>query len=301
MLTGYTTLFGQTKLDTVIAQHGDGIFSMLRKSGIHPVNYYVDFLALNKDAIKGASELVVGRKYVLPYAPDSFKHMGTLIHLDGNEETPLFKDDLANMKQRDSTLKNTVVYLCYESNDAADTNGKGLAAFPLKLSKNLMEKGARIYVLQLPNASVSTDSTWSEGKTETADFGELTALVNKKYLKHKGSYQRVLMIRDLNAKTKGVSITMHHYDKSAEGQRLAGAFRDLFKKSAVGKVTVDQGISPFRDSPKVYLAKNLLPSLILMDINAETDGIAIRSGKSELPELITVGILQDYMATSSTE
>lgn len=301
VLCGYTTLFGQVALDTVVAQKGDGIFSILRKSGIHPVNYYVDFLELNKDAIKGASQLVVGRKYALPYAPDSFKHMGTLIHADENEETPLFDTDLANMKQRDSTLNKTVYYLMYTSAKTLGNKENALDDFTLTLSKDLMERGARVYVLEKANMPLPTDSTADEIENAITDFGELTSIVNKKYLKHNGSYQRVLMIRDLKQYKKGVSIAMHHYDKSADGQQLAVAFRELFKKNASGKVKDDQGISPFTDAPNVYLAKNLLPSLTIMDINGEPDGIPIRSGKSSLPELVTKGILKDYATTNSAE
>jgi len=149
--------------------------------------------------------------------------------------------------------------------------------------------------------SLSADN--EEGGTENAiaDFGELTSIVNKKYLKHKGSYQRLLMIREMNRNKKGISITMHHYDKSADGLRLAESFRDIFKKNAIGKIKTDQGISPFTDELSIYLAKNLLPSVTIMDINGEQDGISVRSGKSALPQLITKGILQDHANLNFTD
>jgi N-acetylmuramoyl-L-alanine amidase len=301
MLCSYSTLFGQVALDTVVAQKGDGIFSILRKSGIHPVNYYVDFLELNKDAIKGASELVVGRKYILPDAPDSFKNMGTLIHVDENEETPIFDTELAGMKQRDSTLKNTVYHLLYPTIESEGEKKTSLDEFILKLSKDLIERGARVYVLQKNNMTFPVDTVAKEVERAIADFGELTSIVNKKYLKHNGSYQRVLMIRDLNRNRKGVSMAMHHYDNSVDGQHLAAAFRDIFKKNSLGKVKAEQGISPFTDAPNVYLAKNLLPSLTIMDINANAKGIQIRSSKSSLPELITKGILQDHATVNGSK
>ncbi|CAN0601208.1 unnamed protein product, partial [Ectocarpus sp. 12 AP-2014] len=210
ILCSYSTLFGQVALDTVVAQKGDGIFSILRKSGIHPVNYYVDFLELNKDAIKGASELVVGRKYILPYAPDSFKNMGTLIHVDENEEMPLFDTELAGMKQRDSTLKNTVYHLLHPTTGLKGVQNNSLDEFILNLSKDLMERGARVYVLEKNSMIFSVDTTANEVERAIAAFGELTSIVNKKYLKHNGSYQRVLMIRDVNRNKKGLSMAMHH-------------------------------------------------------------------------------------------
>jgi N-acetylmuramoyl-L-alanine amidase len=297
----YTTLFAQVELDTVVAQKGDGIFSILRRSGIHPVNYYVDFLELNKDNIRGASQLVVGRKYVLPYAPDSYKNMGTLVDVDGNEELPLFTTDLAGIKQRDSTLKNTVYHLIYPTIKTKEEEKSPLDEFILKLSKDLMERGARVYVFQKNNMIFPVDTVASEVERAIAAFGELTSMVNKKYLKHNGSYQRVLMIRDVNRNKKGISMAMYHYGKSTDGKHLAATFRDLFKKNALGKVKIEQGISPFTDAPNLYLAKNLLPTLTIMDINGDMNGIPIRSRKSALPGLITEGILQDYATVNSAD
>ena len=295
ILCSYNVLLSQTKLDTVVAQNGDGIFSILRKSGIHPVNYYVDFLELNKDAIKGASELVAGRKYVLPYAPDSFKNMGTFIQLDKEEEQPLFDTELVQMKQRDSTLNNTVYHLIYKGEAPNNTGENSLDAFILKLSKDLMERGARIYVLNQNTTSASRDSTLTEVENTVANFGELTSIVNKNYLKNNGSYQRVLLIRDSKLAKNRISIAMYHYINSIDGQRLAESFREIFKKNAIGKVKTGHGISPFTDEPNIYLAKNLIPSVTIMDINGvPEEGIQVGSVQSALPQLITKAIVEDY-------
>jgi N-acetylmuramoyl-L-alanine amidase len=301
ILFPFTGLFSQVTLDTVVAQKGDGIFSILRKSGIHPVKYYEDFLDLNKDAIKGASELLVGRKYILPYAPDSFKNMGTYIQMDDAEEAPVFDVDLVKMKQKDSTLKNTVYYIIHSDTKAEDNSLKVLDGFTAKLSKDLMERGARVYVLQKSITTLGKNNEEGNAENAIADLGELTSIVNKKYLKHNGSYQRFLMIRDIRKDKKGISITMQHYDKSADGLRLAESFRDIFKKNAIGRIKIDQGISPFTDELSVYLAKNLLPSVTIMDINGEQDGISVRSEKFSLSELITKGIVQDHANLNFTD
>lgn len=301
ILCSYISLYGQVALDTAVAQQGDGIFSILRKSGIHPVKYYVNFLELNQDAVKEASMLVVGRKYALPYAPDSFKNMGTFVNVDDNEETPLFDAELAHMKQRDSTLNNTVYHLIYPTKETEEKKKSALDQFILKLSKDLMERGARVYVLQKSDMPLTNYNIENEGENANTDFGELTSIVNKNYLKNNGSYQRVLMIRNSKLNKKAVSISLYHYDKSTDGQRLAISFREIFKKNAFGTVKTGQGISPFTDKSNMYLAKNLLPSVTIMDINGEPEGIRVRSGKSSLPQLITKGIVHDYANTDSAE
>lgn len=301
LLCSYSTLFSQIKLDTVVAEQGDGIFSILRRSGINPLKYYSDFLSLNKDQIKGSSELAIGIQYILPHAPDSFKNMGTFINVDKNMETPLFDVELGKLKQRDSSLKNTVYYLIYPSTRTLDEMSKSFNNFNMKLSKDLIERGARVYVLQKQNIHFSTNIKELDSKNNILNFGELTSIINKKYLKHKGSYQRVLFVRDSIVNKKTISITMHHYVKSLDGQKLADSFREIFKQNSIGRVKTNQGITTFKDKSSVYLAKNLLPSLTIMDINGKYDGINVRSEKYSLPQLITKGILQDHANLNFTD
>jgi len=299
ILCSFPTLFSQAKLDTVVAKTGDGIFSILRNSGIHPVKYYVNFLDLNKDQIKGASELVEGRKYILPFAPDSFKNMGVLIDVDEAAEAPIFNSELGQLAQKDSTLKNAVYYLIYPNITTEAAEGETLDDFTNALSKDLLERGARVYVLKKNKMHSAKNEVNFEN--DIVEFGEFASIVNKKYLKHNGSYQRVLIIRDSEKNTKGISIAMHHYDKSEEGQKLAASFRDIFKNNARGKTNDNQGIAPFTDELSLYLAKNLLPSVTIMNINGDANGILVRSKKSSLPELITKGILQDHANLNFTE
>lgn len=294
-------LLSQVKLDTVVAQQGDGIFSILRRSGIHPLKYYSDFLSLNKNRIKGSSELGIGMQYILPHAPDSFKNMGTFINVDENMETPLFDVELRKMKQRDSSLKNTVYYLVYPSARTLDKMSKSFNNFNNKLSKDLMERGARVYVLHKQNIHFSTSIKEVGSENTILNFGELTSIINKKYLQHNGSYQRVLFVRDSIVNDKAISITMHHYDKSLDGQRLADSFREIFKQNSLGRVKTNQGITTFRDKSSVYLAKNILPSITIMDINGKYEGINVGSEKYSLPQLITKGILKDHANLNFTD
>ena len=67
-------LLGQVEQNRVVAQDGDGIFSMLRKQGLDPVKYYEEFVELNQDNLKNGSELHLGREYIIPYAADSYKN-----------------------------------------------------------------------------------------------------------------------------------------------------------------------------------------------------------------------------------
>ena len=294
-------LCSQTKLDTVVAKTGDGIFSMLRSAGIPPVKYYVDFLELNKEQIKGASELIVGKKYILPYAPDSFKNMGTLIDMFTKEELPIFNIELGQMKQKDSTLKNTVYYIIYDWSEIDTQEGKTVDDLMGDLANELLIRGSKVYLIpkiRAPLMNVGDEENMENSITELGDF---TSVINKKYLKHKGSYQRVLVINGNREIKSGISVQLQHYAKSLDGKKLAENFRKIFKQRSKKIVKPNQGISSFKDDTNIYLAKNSIPSITQIYLKADSNAIQLRYSKSMLPRLLTQGILKDYSAVKASK
>ncbi len=70
----FTTIaFGQDSLAVVVAEKGDGIFSLLRKQGMDPINHYQDFLVLNKENLREGQHLYEGTSYLLPTTEDSIR------------------------------------------------------------------------------------------------------------------------------------------------------------------------------------------------------------------------------------
>lgn len=281
----------QTPLDTVVAQQGDGIFSMLRNAGIHPVNYYVQFLELNKQYIKGASELVIGKPYLLPHAPDSFKNMGTYIAVDTGEEMPIFDTELPNLKYRDSTLKNTVYYLVYQKMGKSINSLSSLEKPALKFAKTLMEKGARVYILQhnqMASASVEVENF---AESRIATYGSMSSIINNKALKHNASYQRALLVWDANENAKQLNICVGYHETSAEGKLLAEELTATFAKSKADK---ELSMAVLKDRPSLYLAKNLVPPLSLMVTESDSVGLKIAPKKLTLSEVLSAAVAADY-------
>ncbi|NNK76128.1 MAG: hypothetical protein HKP42_08690, partial [Maribacter sp.] len=114
------TVIAQDSLQTVIAKNGDGIFSILRNEGIDVVKYYAEFLDLNENKIIKGSQLTVGEVYLIPDAPDSFKRRGIRIEMPDAKEIPIFKEELASLKIKDSTLNNTVFYVLTNTGSSAE-------------------------------------------------------------------------------------------------------------------------------------------------------------------------------------
>lgn len=290
-----SSLFSQTSKDTIIAKSGEGIFSLLRNAGIHPIKYYEDFLNLNDKFIRNGSELIVGETYILPNAPDSYRNMGTKILVDTGLEEPIFRAELPKMKIKDSTLSHTVYYLM---NTAESLISNSSNEFMLALAKQLMVRGARVCFLQRDIEQVELNNEEERIAYHKSILGEYSSVINKKFLAYNGSYQRVLVIEDDVANTRNVDVSLRYYGNSVEDARLAESLNSIFLKNTIKKTNSSLGISPMRDEANIYLAKNVLPVVTIIGLhheaNTKNPSIQLRSNRTGLTKMITSGILKDY-------
>lgn len=298
------SLQSQDSLNTVVAKNGDGIFSILRNNGINPVKYYGDFLDLNEENIRNGSELVVGKFYFLPQAPDSFKSMGTLVNVDNFKERPIFDKELGAMKLKDNTLKKTVYHLVYSRNLETLSITESTPDFMVQLSNDLLIRGAKVYLYERGTTKEMTETEEPTEILAKSRLGNYITYINKKYLMNNGSFQRVLVFQEENQKdTKDLSVAVHHFDEGEDGKNLAKNLQDIFKKNWKGKVVFEEEASPSVDEAVIYLAKNVLPSITTIDFNFDPS-LKSEIGKSvekDLAKHITTGILNDYSNTSFSD
>lgn len=277
----------QDPLLTVTAKNGDGIFSVLRNQGINIVKYYSKFIELNGEKIKSGSHLIVGEEYRIPYAPDSFKNMGRNIQLPSGDETAIFKGELASLKMEDSTLQNTVYYLI--TNDSGKIRPNKLKnEIARRMARKLLEHSARVYVLD-------------NSLNDSLNLMDLSSLVNKRYLRHHGAYQRLLVIKADDDLTKSkTEVTVHHYAESREGKKMANSILKVLGGNAVKHKSVQEYSRIFTDFKEVSFAKNILPTITFIEMGRNSDKtsktLKVSSNKRNIADLITSGILSDYSA-----
>jgi len=297
-LFAFSILSSQVRMDTVIAINGDGIFSLLRKSGINPVKYYEGFYKLNEKDIRNGSELIVGKKYLLPEAPDSFKNMGVRIAVDENKEKAIFDKELPKFALKDSTLKNTVYYLMYSNNLKGKDISESSNNFIIRLAKELLIRSAKVYILEDDSEENGLKIDGEYKNFQKSELGKYTGIINKKYLMNSGNYQRLIVLQEFNKSNKNYALTVQHHSPSKEGQMLAGSLQDIFRKNAVRRTTTKKGISSFEDETSIYLAKNVLPTVTTISLDsgkkALENGIEVKPGRTYLAKMITNGILNDY-------
>ncbi|MCK0161564.1 hypothetical protein [Allomuricauda sp. F6463D] len=278
----------------VVAEQGDGIFSLLRKQGLDPAKHYGEFLELNSDKIKEGSALKLGREYKIPYADDSFKKTGVLVEAVKEVEEPIFDRELAQMSLKSDKLKDAVYYLISEnSTEKAENFAKDISK---QLAAELIVHGAKVYIME----ENSFDDTVEGSEYDENPMGDYIKVINKRYLQNKGKYQRVLIIRAENVSTNSnMDVAVYHYNKSTQGQRFAQNIQNVFKKNSISNKTFDEASLIFEDQNSLYLAKNILPAISLLTMENTSDmsdnKISIKPNEKEFANLISNGIMNDYV------
>lgn len=288
-----TSLFAQKDdFYEVVAEQGDGIFSILRKQGLDPVKHYEEFVKLNSETIKNGSFLQVGVAYKIPKAADSFKKTGILVKTEFDGEEPIFDKELAKMSLKSERLKDAVYYLIVENMDDGDADF--INGVSERLAAELMVHGAKVYVM---GNETSMDTI---ALSEVQKMGRYTEIINKRYLQNKGKYQRVLYIQANGITGKeNLDVAVYHYNNSDQGQRFAESIQNIFKKNSVVQRTSQKSAMVFEDKNSLYLAKNILPAISVLTLEKASkeskEKIPVRPDKSRFAAWISDGIMNDYV------
>lgn len=289
---------------TAIAEEGDGIFSILRRQGIDPIKYYADFIALNRTSLKSGNGLKKGKVYMIPRVPDSFKAMGRRIQLPGGSETPLFGREVASFVRKDSSL-NKVVYYLVSVREREKDSGEAVSEsdITLQLAKELLLRGAKVYWLRdFHTNALKANGEVNSGEdvlVRTEGMDTYIDAINKRYLKHHGTYQRLLVVQErISTAQPGLDVTLYHHQTSTEGKKLADNIQRMFRERNVKTKYFKSYSEVFADRGGLYLAKNILPKMTYIEITGRT-GTGKRafrniSNKKKLTDIITNGVLLDY-------
>lgn len=329
LFIGSGVLSAQDSLRTIVAQKGDGIYSLLRKFGLNPAHHYDDFIALNGNALKDGTSLSEGREYVLPY-------IGNLVSKESVEEQAANTKELLGMDVSlfgkkhswvvpfSERLKGNVYYLISghggpDPGAIAEYAGKTLAEdeyaydVTLRLAKELMAHGATVYVvIQDPNDGIRDDRILELDRDEVAfpnieiPLNQLARLkqrvdiVNKLYSENSGKYQRLIVTHvDSRSVGKNIDVFFYHHEKSQNGKKLAESIHKTFQE----KYRLHQPNriyeGTFADRSGLYLIKNTLPAVAYIEIGniknkKDQKRILDPVNRQAIANWITEGILSDF-------
>ncbi|WP_394331698.1 N-acetylmuramoyl-L-alanine amidase family protein [Arenibacter certesii] len=295
ILSGYS----QTSLKTVVAEKGDGIYSLLRKQGLSPAKHYGHFIALNKDNLWDSIHLFQGREYILPpvvvdsvMVADSVQENTTEIKkMPQVVEESLFGKEHTLVPVKSNKLNGAVYYLVSgnggpDPGAVATYKGKMIAEdeyaydITLRLAKELMSHGAETYIIiQDPNDGIRDYGVLEVDRDEVVypsqeiPLNQLQRLrqrvdiVNKLYLKNKGKYQRLIVTHvDSRSKGQNIDVFFYHHEKSINGKHLAESIHETFlnKYRKYQPNRVYEGT--FGDRSGLYMVKNTLPAMAYIEV-----------------------------------
>ena len=320
-----TSLYGSSQeYKTVKAQKGDGIFSLLRRHGV-PASEFRNFVELNKEILGKNNELIIGRSYKLPVKAGQ---VSASVSNTGSSNTSsvvhqIFGPKFQNIKIVDKQLKGAVYYL-QSGHGGADPGAVGKYAnhilcedeyaydVTLRLARNLIEHGATVYMITRdPNDGIRDDSYLKPDKDEVcypnlriparhvSRLKQRKDAVNKLYVKHKGSFQRLVVIHvDSRSRGENIDVFFYHDPRSKTGKKLATnllqTFDSKYKQHQPGR-----GYHGSVSTRNLYVVKYSYPPTVFIElgnINHTRDQkrFIIADNRQALANWLYEGLLKDF-------
>lgn len=277
--------------DSIIAikpRKGDGIFSLLRRNGLNPTEYYGTFLELNKDRLKEGNLLDITLEYMIPKL-DSLSYISE--QKRKVEEFAIFGNAYKEVQILSDELEHTVFYLVSghggpDPGAVSVYDGKNIAEdeyaydLTLRLGRMLIADGAKVYfIVQDGNDGIRDDFYLKLDRDEKvypnkkiplnhlARLRQRTEVINELYLDNLGQHQRLLVIHvDSRSKSENIDVFFYHHENSKKGERLAKSIHETFV-AKYGEFQPNRKYTgTFSERSELYLVKNTLPAMVYIEI-----------------------------------
>jgi len=316
----------QDTLQTVVAEKGDGIISLLRKQGLNPYDVIDDFVALNLKNLRDSVHLYAGRKYMIP----KVQHKNVVNEnikiksLKKGKEYAIFGKEHALVTTKSEKLVGTVYYLVSghggpDPGAITKYKGKLIAEdeyaydVTLRLAKELLSHGAKVHIIVRDlNDGIRDDRVLEVDRDEvvfpkkTIPLNQLKRLkqrvtvVNDLYVKNKGKYQRLIVTHvDSRSKGQNIDVFFYHHEKSKKGKKLAESIHQTFYEKYKKYQPNREYRGTFEDRSGLYMVKNTLPAMAYIEIGniknkKDQKRILDYENRQALAKWISEGILLDY-------
>lgn len=317
-----TAIYGQDSVVSVVAQPGDGAYSLLRKHGLNPAEVWSDFLALNAPKLGEGNQLYSGYSYVLPVS--SAVNVPDKVEDNGRISYPIFGKSYAEVTPESNRLKNAVIYLVsghggpdpgavIPYGEAQISEDEYAYDVTLRIARKLIAQGALVYVIiRDPNDGIRDARILEMDRDEVVypdlpiPHGQLARLrqradvVNELYRKHGGAYQRLIITHvDSRSKGQNIDVFFYHHEKSKTGKKLAENIHETFRKKYARFQPNRLYTGTFEDRTTLYMVKNTLPPTAFIEIGnlrntLDQKRILDPDNRQALANWISEGVMLDY-------
>ncbi len=238
-------------------------------------------------------------------------------------KNPLFGKDYNNVSLESDALNGAIYYLI-SGHGGPDPgaieiyNGKLISEdeyaydVTLRLARILISNGAKVYIIIQDKNDGIRDKKILEvdydevnfpdkpiSKSQKLRLRQRTKIVNNLYLKHKGTYQRLIVTHvDSRSKGKNIDVFFYHHHNSKNGKRLAENIHKSFKEK-YAKYQPNRIYSGSVKSRGLYLIKKTLPPMVYIELGniknkKDQKRILNYQNRKALAKWIFNGLLTDY-------
>ncbi len=297
-----TLSIAQTASKTVIANKGDGVYSILRNNGLDPVKFYKEFIEINKNKLGSENKLYAGHTYKLPIINESLNSLIKEKPIDSSPITeaieildlnqiimPLFGKGNDTIVVKSNKLKGATYYLVSghggpDPGAVAKYNSKIISEdeyaydVTLRLAKKLIAQGAEVHIIikDLDDGirdkkvlNIDHDELSYRDKTiprrQKARLKQRTDIVNDLYRKHKG-YRRLIVTHvDSRSVGKNIDVFFYHHKLSKNGKRLAKNIQNTFKNK-YARYQPNREYTGAISTRNLYMVQNTLPPMTYIEL-----------------------------------
>ena len=322
-------LHGQDSLLQVVAEPGDGVYSLLRKHGADPSRILSDFLALNETRLQGGTGLYEGLTYVIPIPREASESATPGAGADAPAPAAyasydIFGPDYAEVRPESTRLENTVFYLISghggpdpgamtRYGDSEISEDEYAYDVTLRLARKLIAQGALVYIIiRDPDDGIRDSRILEMDKDEVAYPDQAIPLnqvarlkqrveaVNQLYKQHKGKHQRLVVTHvDSRSQGQNIDVFFYYHEKSKTGKKLAENIHETFRKKYAQYQPNRVYTGTFEDRSNLYLVKNTLPATTFIEIgnirnHRDQRRILDPDNRQALANWICEGLIVDY-------
>ena len=324
------TLMTQAQSVEVVAEKGEGIYRLLTRNGLPAAQYMNSFIELNKDRLGRNNTLYEGRKYRLPDSSGASIAQQTVsagtAGISSARKTvrhEIFGKEYADVEIIDERLKGAVYYLV-AGHGGPDPGAVGhynnwqlcedeyAYDVTLRLARNLIQHGATVYmIIRDPKDGIRNDSYLKPDKDEVCYPNEKipinqlrrlkqrTDAVNELYKKHKGSFQRMVVIHiDSRSRGQNIDVFFYHDKESRTGQKTATILQKTFERK-YHQHQPGRGYKGTVSDRNLYVVRNSYPVAVYIELGninhtRDQQRFIIPGNRQALANWLYEGLSEDF-------
>ncbi len=306
----------------VVAQYGEGIYSILERNEMEPSKYLAHFIAINRSKIRADSSLLAGTTYLLPDEIVEPKPENPALVL--NPYQIYFGEKYQNLALKDTELRGAVYYLV-SGHGGPDPGALGYFQnhtisedeysydITLRLAKNLIEHGAEVIMIVTDeDDGIRDEMILKIDKNEKtypglempinqrARLKQRTESINTLYQKNVAKYQRLIVIHiDSRSEGENIDVFFYHHHRSENGARLAEEIHQVIKKKYARHQPNRSYHGTVSSRSNLYVVKNTLPAMVYIELgniknNRDQRRFVVNDNRQALANWIAEGIISDY-------